>query len=368
MELKRILVTGEPFFLERHQFLFKAMSAHFENIQFLPRSGELYEANIPRRIIKAYYAMRTLSWSKANALFQKNRQAFILKSRRAETQIRSLEYQPDLVFHVFSTYSPFWDKSDIPYVMYLDYTVALAEKNWPSWACFINPKERNSWLECERQVYQRAKHIFCMSHVVKKSLIKDYDIEDKKISVIGSSGDFQEPYDGEKKIGSKQILFNGSDFQRKGGDLVVDAFKKVKQAIHEAKLVIIGKKLSIEEDGIENPGHISSRSDIHSLFKNTDLVVAPAYCDPFPTFLMEAMNYGIPCIVSANDGMPEIVENEVNGIAIAQPTADILADRIISLLNNPSALSSMSQAARHKVKTQFNWNNIAKNIVHVLSA
>jgi glycogen synthase len=366
MEIKKVLVTGEPLFLERHQFLFKALSTHFEQLQFLPRTSEWYEARIPRMLLKGIFAIRTCSLSKANALFQKNKLAFILKSKRAEHQIIKLEYQPDIVFHVFGTYSPFWGKSDIPYVIYLDYTVALTERNWSAWIYFFNQKERDSWFKCEHQLYKRAKHIFCMSHIVKKSLIQDYCIEDQKITVIGSSGDFIEAYNGEKKFGTQQILFNGSDFQRKGGHLVVAAFKKVKQALPEAKLVIIGKKVSIYEDGIDNPGHIS-HSDIHNLFLKTDLVLAPAHCDPFPTFLMEAMNYGIPCIVSANDGMPEIVEHNVNGIVIDQPTPEILADHILNLLNNPRLIASMSQAARVQVKTKFNWDKIAKQIVKSLS-
>lgn len=366
MQIKKVLVTGESLFLDRHQFLFKALSEYFDSLEFLPRKSEWYEAKLPRIILKALYAIRVFSWSKANALFQKNQRAFISKSKSAEYEIEQLGYTPDLVFHMFATYKPFWNKSDIPYVLYLDYTVALAEKNWSSWAYFIDRREREAWLECERLAYERARHIFCMSNVVKNSLIKDYDIEPQKITAVGSSGDFLESYEGEKTFGSKQILFNGSDFQRKGGDLVLAAFKKVKQLIPEAKLVVIGKKLSIVEDGIENPGHISSRSELHELFLKTDLVVAPAYCDPFPTFLMEAMNYGVPCVVSANDGMPEIVDREVNGIVIEQPTSDLLADRIIELLSNPDRLMSMSRAARSKVKTQLNWKSIANEIVRVL--
>ncbi len=132
-------------------------------------------------------------------------------------------------------------------------------------------------------------------------------------------------------------------------------------------MVIIGKKLAIHEDGIDNPGRISSLSDMRNLFLETDLVVAPAYCEPFGLFLVEAMNYGVPCIVSASGGMPEIVDNGVNGIVIHQPTSDILANHIINLLRNKSLLSSMSQQARHKVKNKLNWNNVANTIFQVLS-
>ncbi len=366
MELKKLVVTGEQPYLFRHEFLFKALSFYFENLQVIERSNEWYEEKTARRLLKYLYAIRTFSVSQADTLFQKNKREFIVKSRRAEQEIRQLEYIPDVVFHIFNTYSPFWDKYDIPYVIYLDYTMALSEKNQLPWAYFLNRRTRDGWLECERQLFERASHLFSQSNCVKNSLVQDYGIEPQKVTVVGASGDFQEPYKGEKTFGSKQILFNGSDFKRKGGDLVIAAFKKVKQAIPETKLVIVGRKILKSEDGIDNPGPIP-RSELRNIFLKTDLLVAPAYCDPFPRFVMESMNYGIPCIVSANDGMPEIVDHEVNGIVMDKPTADVLANQIINLLNNPSVLASMSQAARDKVNTKLNWKTVAKNIVENLS-
>ena len=368
MEIKNVLVTGESFFLDRHQFLFKALSNHFDQLRFLPRQSEWYEAKLPRTALKSLLMLRTGDLSQANAVFQKNKTAFVMKSRRAEREIQKLDDPPDLVFQVFGTYSPCWDHCKIPYVMYLDYTTALAEKNWPGWATFLNQRSRNDWFECEQLAYARAKHIFCMSQVVKDSLVQDYSISPQTITVVGSSGDFQKPYAGEKTFGRYQLLFNGSDFDRKGGDLVLAAFRKVKQAIPDAKLVIVGKTLTTDEAGIHTPGYIASQSQMHQLFLETDLVIAPARCDPFPTFLMEAMNYGVPCAVSDRDGMPEIVDHAVNGIVIDSLNAEYLTDTLVELLQDLPKLGSLSQAARHKIKTQLNWNTIAQQIAQVLSS
>jgi glycosyltransferase involved in cell wall biosynthesis len=83
---------------------------------------------------------------------------------------------------------------------------------------------------------------------------------------------------------------------------------------------------------------------------------------------VEAMNYGVPCIVSKTGGMPEIVNNEVNGIVIDQLNPEILAKEIIRLLSNPDLLKSMSIRARQTVNSKFNWETIAKNIVQTLCA
>ena len=366
MEIKKVVVTGNAGFLHRHQVLFKAMHPYFENLECLP-SGNLHSVKLLDTLIKGFFRITDFVHPGMEIKLWTNQRTFITRSQQTERKIRQLQYIPDLVFHVFSTFSPFWDKFDIPYVMYLDYTMALAKKNWLPWAPFTNPKELADWVDCEHIAYERARYILTMSNLVKSSLVEDYCIKPEKITVVGSSGNLQVPYEGEKTFGSKQILFNGSDFQRKGGDVVLAAFNQVKKTLPEAKLVIIGKKLAIVENGVDNPGYISSPSEMRNLFLKTDLVVAPARCDPFPTFLMEAMSYGVPCIVSARDGMPEIIDNGVSGVVIDQPAPDLLAHQIINLLCDIPVLTSMSQNARHKVKNKFNWNNIAKNISQVLS-
>jgi glycogen(starch) synthase len=364
MKIKKIVVTGDPSFMYRHQDFWQAMSPYVEHLETIASSETL--------LIKTKALSSKLNYAISHKTLQpisfyKSSQAFVLKSQQIEHKIRKLKYTPDLVFHLYGMYSPLYHKFDIPYAIYLDYTMILGERNWTHWAPFPNYKERNDWVDLERRNYERAHHLFSMSEQVKSSLVEDYGIAPEKISVVGVSGNYKEPYDGPKSFGSKQILFNGSEFARKGGDLVLEAFRKVRKIIPNAQLVIIGKDLKIEEEGVNNIGSISSRSEMFNLFLNTDIVVAPARCDPFPLFVIEAMNYGIPSIVSANDGMPEIVDHEVTGIVINQYKSDILAAQIIRLLSDTSLLESMSKKARDKVKIRFNWQCVAQKIFQALS-
>jgi glycogen synthase len=366
MAIKNVLITGEEGFLYRYRFLFEAMSKQVDKLQTLP-GGDLYDSTSIQPLIKLINrVMYQISISTADRIFHKNPKAFIAKSRQTEAKISQLDYKPDLILHVFGMYCPVWDNQDISYSMYLDYTMALAIKNWSEWVPFKNTKEREDWLACERQAFQRACHLFTMSKITKNSLIEDYGIKPEKISVVGCSGNFNAPFDGEKTFGNQQILFNGSDFERKGGPLLLAAFKKVKQALPNSKLVIIGKKLRIQEDGVINLGKIASRAAVRDLFLETDLVAAPSYCDPFPAFLIEALNYGIPCLVPNKDGMPEIVDDGIDGIVVREMAPEVIADKIIEVLSDTSKLSSMSQQARHKIRTKLNWNDIASSMLHSL--
>jgi glycogen synthase len=367
MAVNRILVTGEELFLNRHKLLFDSLSVRVDELACLP-IGHLYEPQLFRRMMRLAYCLSTgTSLSNSDGFF-KNAKAFVTRSLRIESQIKRLDPTPDLVLHIFALCCPFWNVSDIPYAIYLDYTTALAVKNHPPFVPFRSASALNEWLDCERQAYQRAKYIFTMSEVVKSSAIEDYGVDPQKITVVGSSGNRQEAEPAEKSFGSKQILFNGSDFERKGGELVLATFKQLKHKIPEAKLVIIGKKLDINEAGVENPGIIKSASELRDLFLGSDLVFAPATCDPFPTFVLEAMSYGVPAVVSDRDGMPEIVEDGKTGIVLNHRNANLAAEQIEQLLSDRLTLLSMSQQGKHRITTRFNWKKIANDIADILLA
>lgn len=366
MQLKRIVFTGESGFLYRHRFLTESIAQHVEQVESIGTSN-FPDNRFFRELIDLYRKpIYKLSTRLGERLFYKNKRIFISTSRRTERKIKQLEHKPDLILHIFAMSIPVWDNCDIPYAMYLDYTMALIIKNWRRWAPFTT--EQKAWLACERQSYQKAHHLFVMSQLVKTSLIEDYGIKPEKVTVTGGAANFEQLYEGEKPFGSKQILFNGSDFKRKGGRLVLAAFKQVKAAIPDAKLVIIGKKIRIREPGVLVLGNVASRLELQQLFVSSDLVLAPSYCDPFPTFLLEAFNHGVPCVVPNRDGMPEIVSHEVDGFVVQDLTAEAIATALIQLLQDPDRLALMSQAARKKVREKFNWDDIAATIIDVLKA
>jgi glycogen synthase len=365
MQINKMLITGDRLFINRYAPLFAALADHYPQLDYLIGDEPYGAALVNRGLRFANKALNLLSKVQSEKRY-KNAGHFIYRSRQIEARIQTLSDPPDFVLHVFGLYCPFWETQDIPYGMYLDYTMALVAKNWPDWAPFANSQDLQAWQDCERTAYNRAHHLFTMSNKVKVSLIQDYGIAPETITVVGSFAGRHKIYTGEKSFGNQQILFNGGDFQRKGGDLVLAAFEQVRQVIPNTKLVVLGKRLGIRQPGVETPGKIRSLDELQQLFLQTDIVVAPGRCDPFPTFVIEAMNYGVPCIVADQDGMPEIVDHHRSGWVISPSDADSLAEAIISLLGNPNTLSIMSQQARTKVVEQLNAREIANKITQLL--
>ena len=361
MKIQKMLVSGDKVFINRYRALFEPMNSQFDQLNYL-YGDKPFEADFLNRLTKVPNKLaHILSPSKADKL-QSTAKQFITRSRQIERRIGRLKDKPDFVLHIFGMYCPFWGRSGIPYGMYLDYTAALAQRNLPA------SQEFSEWKDCERLAYERADHLFPMSQLVKSSLVNEYGISPEKVTVVGSFANRHALYEGEKKFGSKQILFNGSDFERKGGDLVLKAFKHIREAMPEAKLVVIGKKLTTIESGVSNPGEIESLAEMRQLFLDTDLLLSPGRCDPFPSFVIEGMNYGVPGVVSGNDGMPEIVDHGINGLVIDPTTPEAIASGVVGLLRDIPTLKSMSQQARGKVRMQLNCDVVTEKIMRVLLA
>ena len=367
MIVRNIAVTASPLFLRRHRFLYEAMGEYADSVQMVS-AGALSSSGVVNKIAALTQgALSRLSKGTANWLFEHNPDVFVARSRRTEQKLASLKIKPDLIFHVFGMFSPVWDRVDIPYVMYLDYTAALAAQNYPAWAPSERHGRRERWMACEQRTYLRARAIFAMSELVKTSLVRDYGIPADRVHVVGASGMFRLPSVAPKAFGTRRILFNGTDFVRKGGSVVVDAFRKVHRALPDARLVVLGRAKPPRMPGIEHAGFVSTAEALNRILMETDLVVAPGQCDPFPCFLIEAMNFGIPCIVSDRDGMPEIVDDGRSGVVVTRPDANHLADEIVRLLRAPDVLRALSTHAREKVRRRLNWPTVSNEIARCIA-
>jgi glycosyltransferase involved in cell wall biosynthesis len=125
--------------------------------------------------------------------------------------------------------------------------------------------------------------------------------------------------------------------------------------------MIIGMTSPIQEPGVFVIGHVT-RETVVDLLLQSDLVVAPARCDPFTAFIIEAMNYGVPCIVTQTSGISEVITDGVDGVLVDRPEPTRLATAIISLLENVSLLERISTNGRRLVRSRLNWDVVAAEI------
>lgn len=78
--------------------------------------------------------------------------------------------------------------------------------------------------------------------------------------------------------------------------------------------------------------------------------------------LLEAGAAGKACIASSVTGIPEIIEDSLNGVLVPPGEPGILAEKIIWLLKNKNISTQMGLYAKKIVQNKFNITNTTKNL------
>ena len=108
-------------------------------------------------------------------------------------------------------------------------------------------------------------------------------------------------------------------------------------------------------------------SEKEECFKNADIFVLPTYNECFPLVLLEAMQYKLPCIASKEGGIPDIIEDGKTGFITDKKNPEILAEKIIILLNNNTLRKQMGKNGRNKYLKEFTLNRFEYNFKNILS-
>jgi glycosyltransferase involved in cell wall biosynthesis len=289
---------------------------------------------------------------------------FKQRTKYCSRKIRKLNGQYDIIFQISGAFSPYLDyrKMKVPYVTFNDYTMALSKKYEP----WMPPSSQyNRWFELEKKLYENSECVFVSNENARQSLIRDYGLGAEKVIKSGCGLTLEDYPDYEKKYDVKTILFIGMDFKRKGGFVLLEAFRKVRQVIPDARLIILGPNkdiLEIKEPGVEFLGCTRDRTVVEDLYKQASLFVMPSLCEPFGLVFLEAMSHKLPCIGTNIDAVKEIIEDQKTGFLIPPEDSEALAARIIKLLSSPGLAKRLGLAGFKKVKEEFQWEKVAEKI------
>jgi len=175
-----------------------------------------------------------------------------------------------------------------------------------------------------------------------------------------------EKFKEEKHIGESAILYGGRLSEAKGALKLLKAFKFVQEKAPYAQMLIIGKREGVLVEkmlrqaqalGLENNLVFTGWIDgdkLRSAYYAAALVAVPSlYLDPFPTINLEAFACGKPVVATCFGGSPEIVKDAFNGYVVNPNDEEILARRILNLLNNESLREEYGKNGRELVISEF---------------
>ena len=103
-----------------------------------------------------------------------------------------------------------------------------------------------------------------------------------------------------------------------------------------------------------------NEDDKIKLLNIADAYILPSYVEGLPMSILEAMSYGMPILSTPVGGIPEIVENGVNGFLFPPGDKQAMQNSINKLISNPSIKRQMGTASLQKKQTIFATRNLSE--------
>jgi len=217
-------------------------------------------------------------------------------------------------------------------------------------------------------VFRNAAHVIPWTSWVKESLLRDYGVLGARISVIPVGVDiglWQPKTKASADDAPMRLLFVGGDFERKGGDLLLKAFRELPAG--KATLDIVTRSPIQGEPGVRVHNNLAPNSpELVELFGASDVFVMPTRADAFGIVAVEAAASGLAVVMTKVGGAGDIVVDGETGYLVPSNDIDSLARRLSELVADPQLRRRMGAAARARAESHFDVAQNGRKVVDKL--
>jgi glycosyltransferase involved in cell wall biosynthesis len=238
----------------------------------------------------------------------------------------------------------------------------------------LDARKVENALAFERRVYHGMTRIFTMSEYLRQSFIRDFGVPPGRVVTVGAgiNLDAVPAYREGKRYDRQELLFIGKDFERKGGWVLLEAFRAVRDRCPAATLHLVGpRELTVPPGlagGVEFHGFLDKDDPadvarLEELFRRSCLFVMPSLYEPFGIAPLEAMVHQVPCVVTDGWALREMVTPGETGDLAERGRPEDLADKLVALLADPDGLRRMGESGRRLVLERFTWDKVAWRLV-----
>ena len=177
------------------------------------------------------------------------------------------------------------------------------------------------------------------------------------------------------------VLYAGKIRESKGVGVLLAAMHRVWETLPRAALVLVGGTefgrgktrretpffREFREQVAQAPGRVILTGFVpHESMAATylvgDVFTAPSQKpEGMPMVLLEASACGLPMIATRLGGIPEVVQDGMNGLLVDNPQdSGELAGKVLALLKDAALRQRLGQKARERILERFSWPRIAR--------
>jgi glycosyltransferase involved in cell wall biosynthesis len=212
----------------------------------------------------------------------------------------------------------------------------------------------------EKNGMDHADKIICVSNLTRETVISKYHQSPSKVITVHNAVEPPseevlaiEPH---RNATDKVVTFLGRITMQKGPEYFVEAAHKVLQKTDNVRFVMAGSGDMMEAminlaarrgiaDRFHFTGFLKGRQ-VHEMLKSSDVYIMPSVSEPFGISPLEAMQVGVPSIISKQSGCAEILHH---AIKTDYWDIDAMADAIYAIITYPALYEFLKTEGKQEV-------------------
>ncbi|HYN89217.1 MAG TPA: glycosyltransferase family 4 protein [Ardenticatenaceae bacterium] len=201
----------------------------------------------------------------------------------------------------------------------------------------------------------------------------DYRIIPNGINVARFANDAVQPVARFSGDGKLNILFMGRLETRKGFRYLLRAFRSVKAAVPQARLLVAGAYSKEDKRSfvqyarhfhlhdVKFVGYVSG-DEKPCWYRTAHIFCAPSTgFESFGLVLLEAMASGVPVVASDIAGYRDVLQDGVQGDLVPPEDEEALAEALIRLLRDPKRRAAYADAGR-QTAPRYDWSLVSRQV------
>jgi glycosyltransferase involved in cell wall biosynthesis len=300
--------------------------------------------------------------------------AFAARSRNA-VRATARAGKVDAVLQYGATFSTV--DAGIPVFLFCDSNTLFSATEPASWGSALSAAGLRGAVALERALYGRSAAIFTMSQYIARSFIEDFLVPPDRVLAVGAGPNIDPmslagiARDPQANGGAPTILFIGREFERKGGDVLLEAFGIVRRTHPEARLIIVGPRDRVAvPEGAEWLGFLDRTAPadwavLRNAFERATVFTLPSRHEPFGLVVLEAMYAGLPVVATRIGALAEMVDDTRTGLLVAPGDAGDLASAVLRVSQGHQAFT-MGLAGRERAQRTYSWQRVTEAIGSVI--
>jgi glycosyltransferase involved in cell wall biosynthesis len=309
-----------------------------------------------------------------------DRASKVLKSYADQVSARLKDARVDVVFSP-GTIPICYLESSAPIVFWTDATVAGVIDFYPAWSDLCHESLRDA-NRMEQAALSNCRLAIYSSDWAAETAMNAYQVDAAKVKVVPFGANVESVRDlndiriivAQRRTDVCKLLFIGTEWYRKGGDIAVDITGSLNAMGLKTELTVLGCHIKGSVPDFVSPkGFVSKKTSkgrtlIDRLFAESHFLLLPSRADCVPVVIAEANSFGVPVVASDVGGISTAVRDDLNGYVLssAEQFVPHACSVILKSMESLSAYRELAIRSFGEYTERLNWQTAGRRVHELL--